>query len=349
MQAAPYEHRLGGDAGMRGRSRSIGGRRVTLAPHEVARDASDVAVPAVSVRNTSSRLGRRIATGALAGAELVELVQRRAAARAPVPSVGQPRAGARRLAAQLDGLAARLGLQLVGGALGGDAAAVDHRDAVGQPVGLLEVLRREQHRGAGIGERRMTDPDLAAAAGVEAGGRLVEEDHRRRRRPGSSPGRAGGACRPSRSDTPVAARDSSNRSSSSAARASSHRAAASPESRPSITRFSAPVSTSSTAADCPVSAMRCLHLARRGDDVEPRDPRTARVGRTSVVRMLIVVVLPAPLGPSRREHRARGDGEVEAVEHVGATERACAAPWLRWRDPWGVPSWFMSVYVANCL
>jgi PAS domain S-box-containing protein len=39
-------------------------------------------------------------------------------------------------------------LELRGGALGDDAAAVDDRDAIGEPVGLLEVLRREEHRHA---------------------------------------------------------------------------------------------------------------------------------------------------------------------------------------------------------
>ena len=53
----------------------------------------------------------------------------------------------------------------------------------------------------------------------------------------------------------------------------------SPDSRPSITRFSVPVSTSSTAADWPVRLMRCLHLlGRRGDVEARRRSRAAGVG-----------------------------------------------------------------------
>ena len=67
------------------------------------------------------------------------------------------------------------GLELAAGALGDDPAVVDDGDAVGELVGLVEVLRREQHGGA-LGDEHPHDlPHLVAAAGVEAGGRLVEE------------------------------------------------------------------------------------------------------------------------------------------------------------------------------
>ena len=41
------------------------------------------------------------------------------------------------------------GLELGGGAFGGDAAVVDHGDALGESVSFLEVLGGEQHGGAG--------------------------------------------------------------------------------------------------------------------------------------------------------------------------------------------------------
>ncbi len=64
--------------------------------------------------------------------------------------------------------------------LGDDAAVVDHGDAVGELVGLFEVLRRQQH-GRAAGHEEADDlPDLAPAAGVEAGRRLVEEEEVRR-------------------------------------------------------------------------------------------------------------------------------------------------------------------------
>ena len=81
----------------------------------------------------------------------------------------------------LEALAADLVLQLVGGALGDHLAVVDHRDPVGEPVGLVEVLGGEQHRRP-VGDPpfdRLPEPDPAAR--VEPGRRLVEEEHRRPR------------------------------------------------------------------------------------------------------------------------------------------------------------------------
>jgi len=46
--------------------------------------------------------------------------------------------------ADLQALAAELGLELVGGALGDHAAVVDDDDVVGELVGLLEILGRQQ-------------------------------------------------------------------------------------------------------------------------------------------------------------------------------------------------------------
>ena len=67
-------------------------------------------------------------------------------------------------------------LELPGGSLRDDASSVEDRDAVGELVGLLEVLRGEEHRGA-VTDQVVDDlPHGAAAARVEAGSRLVEED-----------------------------------------------------------------------------------------------------------------------------------------------------------------------------
>ena len=54
----------------------------------------------------------------------------------------------------LDAGPADLRLELVGRAAGDDLAVVDDRDRVGQLVGLLEVLRRQQERRALADERR---------------------------------------------------------------------------------------------------------------------------------------------------------------------------------------------------
>src|SRR5581483_5119125 len=75
----------------------------------------------------------------------------------------------------LDDVVARSGLELVGGPVGDDPAVVDDHDAAGQVVGLVEVLGRQQDVGTTGGERPDGVPQLDAARGVEAGGRLVEQ------------------------------------------------------------------------------------------------------------------------------------------------------------------------------
>jgi hypothetical protein len=54
---------------------------------------------------------------------------------------------------------------------------IDDRDPVGEDVGLLEVLRREEH-GDALVAREVGDllPHVDAAGGVQAGRRLVEEE-----------------------------------------------------------------------------------------------------------------------------------------------------------------------------
>ena len=56
---------------------------------------------------------------------------------------------------------------------------VDHRDPVGELVGLLQVLGGQQDRRALAPQLAHDRPDLVAAARVEAGGRLVQEEHPR--------------------------------------------------------------------------------------------------------------------------------------------------------------------------
>ena len=70
-------------------------------------------------------------------------------------------------------------LELGEGAVGDDPALVEDRDPVGELLGLVEVLRGEQHRGALAGELLDGLPHLDPRLRVEPGGRLVEEDHRR--------------------------------------------------------------------------------------------------------------------------------------------------------------------------
>ena len=75
-----------------------------------------------------------------------------------------------------DGVAAQLPLQRLGRSLDDDLAARDDRDPAREPVGLLEVVRREQDRQAlGGGEALELLPHRGARLRVEAGRGLVEE------------------------------------------------------------------------------------------------------------------------------------------------------------------------------
>jgi len=67
-------------------------------------------------------------------------------------------------------------LELVRGALGDQPSMVEERDPVGELIGFLQVLRGEEDRDP-AGHQIADDlPHGAAAARVQAGGRLVEED-----------------------------------------------------------------------------------------------------------------------------------------------------------------------------
>ena len=80
----------------------------------------------------------------------------------------------------LDRRPADLRLQLLGRALGDDVPVVDDPDPVGERVGLLEVLRREEDGHALVaGEPGDLGPERASALRVEARRRLVEEEDRR--------------------------------------------------------------------------------------------------------------------------------------------------------------------------
>ncbi len=56
---------------------------------------------------------------------------------------------------------------------------IEHRDGVGEPVGLLQVLGRQQHRRTPVGQVGDQPPQTEPAARVKAGGRLVEKQHLR--------------------------------------------------------------------------------------------------------------------------------------------------------------------------
>jgi hypothetical protein len=71
-------------------------------------------------------------------------------------------------------------LELGGRALDREPAVGEDADTVGEALGLVEVLGREQHGHPVIAQRADLVPQRLPGDGIEAGGRLVEEDHARR-------------------------------------------------------------------------------------------------------------------------------------------------------------------------
>ena len=70
----------------------------------------------------------------------------------------------------------RLADQLGGRALAHDHAVAQHRDAIRELLGLVEVVRRQENRRAERAQRADHVPGGTARSRIEAGRRLVEED-----------------------------------------------------------------------------------------------------------------------------------------------------------------------------
>ena len=188
----------------------------------------------------------------------------------------------------------------------------DDRDALGEPVGLLEVVRREQDRQLLARSRaaraRPTSPraprgrgrsSARRGRGPAAGGRGPS---RRRGAASARRSRCGRARRPSpRARTARAARGA--RRSSSAPRI--------PCRRPWRTRFSSPVAARSTPGRLRHVADRAAHRGRLAAHVVAGDRRRAARRRVlSVTRIRTVVDLPAPFGPSRPKTWPAGTEKV---------------------------------------
>ena len=266
--------------------------RVGLHDHEVVdRDARRVEPP--------DRLGDRapsLAERHAHGRVLERRAPGRAAARAPRPPA---RPGTRRQA-DLQPLAAAAGLQLARRALGDHEPVVDDGDPVGEPVGLVQVLRRQQH--GRPSRRRAPRSCPRARAGCADRGRwsarrgTARAAARRARRRG----RADGASRRSRSARAGCRHPTrSNSASSSRARPRAVVAAAGGRAgRPS------PGSRSRSGSRRPPRTGRRGRSARAAAPASRRTstPATRAVpssGASSVVRIRTAVVLPAPFGPSR--------------------------------------------------
>jgi hypothetical protein len=95
----------------------------------------------------------------------------------------------------LQDLSADTGLELQRRPRRDDPPAVDDDDLIGQAVGLLQILCRQQHGRALRHQSPNHPPELDPAPGVESGGGLVEVQESRAADLGSPPGPTGGASR----------------------------------------------------------------------------------------------------------------------------------------------------------
>jgi len=82
-----------------------------------------------------------------------------------------------RLGLDHDGLAGELLLELTRRAFGDDPAPVDDREPVRQHIGLLEVVRSQEDRGAGSAQPPQLVPQVRAVLRVEPGRWLVQEQN----------------------------------------------------------------------------------------------------------------------------------------------------------------------------
>src|SRR4051794_11386337 len=115
----------------------------------------------------------------LAGRDLAGLVAPRHAVAGRAGAEGLGGGAPAGLGAPRRGEGGRAGAERGGGALGDEPPLLDDRHAIAQGLGLVEVVRRQEHRLAELLERAHDVPRRTARCRVEAGRRLVEEDQLR--------------------------------------------------------------------------------------------------------------------------------------------------------------------------
>ena len=214
---------------------------------------------------------------------------------------------------QLDLLGTDLSLEVVSGAFADQLASVDHRDAVRQAVGLLEVLRGQEHRD--LVRHQLGDgvPDRLPAAQVEARRGLVEEEHLRARHQAHGqvdpPPHAAGVVL----HTPIAGTDevepleqligAASRAGTAEAREPAHHPEVLLPGEQHVDR-----GVLAGQADGPA------YVSRGSHDVVTGDRRAPGVGPGQGRENADGGRLARPVGTEEGEHRAALDAQVEAVE-----------------------------------
>ncbi len=184
-------------------------------------------------------------------------------------------------------------IELARRAGGDDAAAIDDRDAVAERFGLVEIVRRQQHRVAVVLHPRDLAVQLAARLRIETGGRLVEEDElglvdegQRQREP-----------------LPLAARQRVERrvglvGEGEALEQRGRRRRCRGRTTPNSASASRGVILSCSAVVCSAAPIFCLTSRGRRRASMPQTSIAPASGSRRPMTHSTVVVLPAPFGPS---------------------------------------------------
>lgn len=210
----------------------------------------------------------------------------------------------------------------MGRALGDHRAAVDDRDAVGERVGLLQVVRDEHDRGPVRAQGSHLVPEIRAVLRVQTAGRLVEEEHL-------------GPVDDAECDVQAAAL---------AARVGAGDAVDELAERqqfdqlvgaaggllgahPVQLRLQVQVLTTGGgqvgAAELADVADPATHLVRAASDVDPGDLGAAPVDRQQRRQHPHRGRLPRPVGTEQTEDLAGADGEVDAAHRLHRAAPAC--------------------------
>ena len=199
-------------------------------------------------------------------------------------------------------------------------AVVDDRDAIGEAVGLVEVLRRQQH-GRAVGDERLDGLPQRQARRADPGpssarrGTAPAAWRRARRR-----GPAAAACRRSTSSPGRSAASSSSKRSSSSRprflRRGARHAVQAPDHDEVLQAGEVLVDRGVLAREADLVAQ----LRRVGDDVEAGDLGAAGVGPQQRREDPHDRRLAGAVGAEQAEHRARRGLEVDAVERADVAE-----------------------------
>ena len=206
-------------------------------------------------------------------------------------------------------------------ALAHDHAVAQHGDPVGELLGLVEVVRRQQDRLAERAQVADRVPRCAARARVEAGRRLVEEDQlgvadrARARGRGAAAGRPR-ACARARRASPSGRRARSPRPGRAASRSSRRRRAGS-------RARSASGRATTTGASTPI---RSRHAGPPAAGRSPSTSTRAAVALAVALEDLDRRRLAGAVRAEQAEHLAGLDREVDPAQRLEVAVASCAGP-----------------------